>query len=194
MTIYSLVIPFSWFCTSLLFHAHYNWCFLICIQISQEAGKVIWYSHHLKNFVKFFVVIHTVKGFGVGNKAKVDVFLDLSYFYHNPMDAGNLTSVSSAHSKFSFNIWKFRVHILLKPDMAHFEHYFATMRNECNCAVLWTFFTLPFFGIGMKTDLFQSYSHCWVLQIFWQFECSTFTASSFRIWSSCTGIPSPPLV
>ena len=97
---------------------------------------MIWYSHHLKNFVNFFVVIHRVKGFGVGNKAKVDVFLDLSYFYDDPMDAGNLTSVSSALSKFSFNIWNFRVHILLKPDLEHFEHYFATMWDEHNCAVL----------------------------------------------------------
>ena len=75
-----------------------------------------------------------------------------------------------------------------------FEHHFANMRNECNCVVVWTFFGIAFFlGIGMKTDLFQSCGHCWVFQICWHIEWSTFTASSFRIWNSSTGIPSPPL-
>ena len=95
--------------------------------------------------------------------------------------------------KSSLNIWKFSVHVQLKPSLENFEHYFASMWNECNCVVVWTFLALPFFGFGMKTDLFQSCGHCWVLQICWHIECSTFTASSFRIWNSSTGIPSPPL-
>ena len=90
-----------------------NCCFLTCIQISQEAGQVVWYSHLLKNF-PWFVVIHTVKSFGVVNKAKVDVFLELSCFFHDPVDIGNLISGSSAFSKTSLNIWKFMVHVLLK--------------------------------------------------------------------------------
>ena len=91
------------------------------------------------------------------------------------------------------NIWKFTVHVLLKPGLENFEHYFTNMWDECNYAVVWAL-TLPFFGIGMKTDLFQSYGHCWVFQICWHIEGSTFTASSFRIWNSSTGIPSPALV
>ena len=67
------------------------------------------------------------------------------------------------------------------------------MWDDCNCAVVWAFLALPFFGIGMKTDLFQSCGHCWVFQICWHIECSTFTVSSFRILNSSTGIPSPPL-
>ena len=85
------------------------------------------------------------------------------------------------------------VHVLLKPGMENFEHYFASMWDECNCVVVWTFFGIVFLGIGMKTDLSQSCGHCWVFQICWHIECSTLTASSFRIWNSSTGIPSPPL-
>ena len=87
---------------------------------------MVWYSHLLKNFPQF-VVIHTVKGFGVVNKAKVDVFLELSYFLNDPIDVGNLISGSSAFSKSSLNIWKFMVHVLLKPGLENFEHYFARM-------------------------------------------------------------------
>ena len=82
-----------------------NCCLLICIQISQEAGQVVWYSHLLKNFPQF-VVIHAVKGFGIVNKAKVDVFLEPSCFFDELADVGNLISVSSAVSKSSLNIWK----------------------------------------------------------------------------------------
>ena len=89
-------------------------CFLTCIQISQEAGKVIWYSHLFQNFPQF-VVIYVVKGFGIVNKAEIDVFLELSCFFYDPTDVGNLTSGSSAFSKSSLNIWKFSVHLLLKP-------------------------------------------------------------------------------
>ena len=84
------------------------------MQISQEAGQVVWYSHLLKNFPQF-IVIHTVKGFGIVNKAEVDVFLELLLFFDDPTDVGNLTSGSSAFPKSSLNIWKFMVQVLLKP-------------------------------------------------------------------------------
>ena len=103
-----------------------NCCILTYKQISQEAGKVVWYSHLLKNFQQF-VVIHTVKGFGVVNKAEVDVFLEFSCFFDDPTDVGNLISGSSAFSKSSLNIWKFMVNVLLKPSLENFKHYFASM-------------------------------------------------------------------
>ena len=84
------------------------------------------YSHLLKNFQQF-VVIHTVKGFGVVNKAEIDVFLELSCFFDDPVDVGNLISGSSAFSKTRLNIWKFTVHVLLKPGLENFEHYFTSM-------------------------------------------------------------------
>ena len=120
-----------------------NCCFLTCIQISQEADQVVWYSHLFQSFPQL-IVIHTVKGFGIVNKAERDVFLELSCFFNDPADVGNLTSGSSAFSKFSLNIWKFMVHILLKPSLENFEHYFANMWDECNCVVVWTFFGIPF--------------------------------------------------
>ena len=86
-----------------------NCCFLTCIQISQEAGQVLWHSHLFQNFPQF-IVIHKVKGFGIVNKAEIDVFLELSCFFHDPADAGNLISGSSAFSKTSLNMWKFAIH------------------------------------------------------------------------------------
>ena len=93
-----------------------NCCFLTCIQISQEAGQVVWYSHLFQNFPQC-IVIHTVKGFGIVNKAEIDVFLELSCFFHDPADVGNLISGSSAFSKTSLNIRKFTVHVLLEPGL-----------------------------------------------------------------------------
>ena len=169
-----------------------NCYFLTCIQISQVAGQVVWYSHLLKNFPQF-IVIHTVKGFGIVNKAEIDVFLELSCFFDDPADVGNLISGSSAFSQISLNIWKFTVHVLLKPGWENFEHYFTSVWNECNCAVVWAFFGIAFLWDWNENWLFQSCGHCWVFQICWHIECITFTASSFRIWNSSTGIPSPPL-
>ena len=120
-----------------------NYCFINCIQISQEAGQVVWYSHLLKNFLQF-VVIHTVKGFGIVSKAEVDVFLELSCFFSDPLDVGNVISGSSAFSKTSLNIWKFTVHVLLKPDLENFEHYFTSVWDECNCSVVWALFGIAF--------------------------------------------------
>ena len=120
-----------------------NCCFLTCIQVSQEAGKVVWYSHLLKNFPQF-VVIHTIKGFSIVNEAEIVVFLELSCFFYDPEDDGNLNSCSSAFSKSSLNIWKFSVYILLKPSLENFKHYFASVWDECNCEVAWAFFGIAF--------------------------------------------------
>ena len=120
-----------------------NCCFLTCIQISQEAGKVFWYCHLFRNIPQF-VVIHKVKGFNVVSEAKLAVFLEFCCFLYDPMDVGNLISGSSAISKSSLCIWKFLVPILLKPGLENFEHYFTSMWDECNCAVVWAFFGSAF--------------------------------------------------
>ena len=98
---------------------------LVLQKVSQEKGKVIWYSHLFKNFAQF-VVIHTIKGFSIVSEAEVDVFLEFSCFFCEPTDIDNLISGSSAFSSSSLNIWKFSVHILLKPSLENFEHYFAS--------------------------------------------------------------------
>ena len=103
-----------------------NCCFLNSILVSQEAGKVVWYSHLFQN-LPHFVVIHTVKGFGIIDKAEVDVFLEFSCFFYDSMDVGDLFSGSSAFSKSGLNIWKFSVHVLLEPSLENFEHYFVSM-------------------------------------------------------------------
>ena len=133
-------------------------------------------------------MIHVVKGFSMVNEAEVDAFLEFPCFLYAPTDVGNLISSSSAFSKSSLYIRKFLVHVLLKPSLETFECHLGSMWNECNCAVVWTFF-----GIGMKTELFQAYGHCWVFHICWHIECSTLAAASFRIWNSSAGIPSSPL-
>ena len=122
-----------------------NCCFLTCIQISQEAVHVAWYAHFFQNFPQF-TVIHTVKDFATVNKAEIDVFffLELSWFFHYLEDVGSLISGSSAFSKASLNIWKFMVHVLLKPGLENFECYFASVWDECNCGVVWAFFGIAF--------------------------------------------------
>ena len=116
-----------------------NCCFLTCIQISQEAGKVVWNSHLLKNFPQF-VVIHTVKGFGIVNKAEVDVFLELSCFFDDPTDVGNLIPLPFLNPAWTSVL----MHVLLKSSLENFEHYFASIWEDCNCVVVWTFFVLAF--------------------------------------------------
>ena len=128
-----------------------NSCLLTCIQISQEAGQVVWYSHLFKNFPQF-VVIYTVKRFGIVNQAEVDVFLELSCFFDDPTDVGNLISGSSAFSKSSLNIWKFTVHILLKPGLENFEHDFTSVWDECNCVIVWAFFGIAFLWDGNENS------------------------------------------
>ena len=134
-----------------------NCCFLTCIKVSQEAGKVVWYSHFFKNFPQF-VVIHTVKGFGIVNKAEIDVFLELSCFFDDLTDVGSLISGSSAFSKSNLNTWKFSVHVLWKPSLENFEHYFASVWEECNCVVVWTFF-----GIAFLCD----WNENWLFPVLW---------------------------
>ena len=134
MPIYNLDVLLPQFETSSLFHVQFQVLLLDLHTVSQEAGKMVWYSHLFKNFPQF-AVIHTIKGFGVVNKAEVDVFLELSCFFCDPADVGNLISGSSAFSKSSLNIWKFTVHVLLpsvhvhvlKPHLENFEHYFASV-------------------------------------------------------------------
>ena len=183
MTIHSLVVLLFQFWTSSLF-------LVTCMHTS---FLVRWSGIPISLRIVNSLLWPTVKGFITDNEAKVDVFLELSCFLYDPTDVGNLISGSSAFSKSVLNIWKFMIHELLKPSLENFEHYFAIMWNECNCVVVWTSLALSFFGIRMKTGLFQSCGHWWVFHISWHIECSTFTASSFRIWNSSTGIPSPPL-
>ena len=120
-----------------------NCCSLTCIQVSQEAGQVVWYSHLFQSF-PHFIVIHTVEGFDVVNKAEIDVSLELSGFFDDPADVRNLISGSSAFLQTSLNIWKFSVHVLLKLGLENFEHYFSSMWDECNCVVTWALFGIAF--------------------------------------------------
>ena len=145
-------------------------CFLICTQNSQEAGKEIWYSHLFQNCPQF-VVIYTVTGFGVINKAEVGVFLAFFCFFDVPTDVGNLISGSSAFSKSTLNIWNLMVHVLLKPGLENLGYYFASVGGECNCAILWTFFGIAFlcdwnenwpFPVPWPLLSFPNLLACWV--------------------------------
>ena len=134
-----------------------------------------------------------MKGFGIVNKAEVDIFLELSCFFDDPADVGNLISgplpflkpawtSGSLQFMYCWSLaWRILSITLLACEMSAIVQEFVHS------------LALPFFGVGMKTDLFQSCGHCWVFQICWHIECSTLTESSFRIWKSSTGIPSPPL-
>ena len=153
-----------------------NCCFLSYIQISQEAGQVVWYSHLFQNFPQF-IVIHTVKGFDIVNKAEIDVFLELCCFFDDPVDVGNLISGSSAFSKTRLNIWKFTVHVLLKPSLKNVEYYFASMWSEPNCPVVGTFFGSAILWDENENWPFLVLWPCWVFQMYWRIECSTLTAS-----------------
>ena len=135
---------------------------------------------------------HTVKGFGIINKAKVDVFLELSCFFHDPMDVGSLISGSFAFSKSNLNIWRFTVRVLSKPGLENFEHYFASVWDECNCAIVWAFF-----GIAFLWDWDEN----WPFPVLWPLlsfqnllacRVQLFKSISFRIWNSSAEIPSPP--
>ena len=153
-----------------------NHCFLTWIQVSQEEGKMVWYSHLFKNFPpkkkkEFFTVYcDPVKGFSIVNEA-VDICLEFPSILYDPTNVGNLISSSSVFSKPSLYTWNFLIHVQLKSNLKYVEHYLASMWNVHNCAVVWTFF-----GTGMKTDLSQSCGHCWVFQIYWHIECSTFSS------------------
>ena len=166
--------------------SHSNCCCLCCIQVSQEAGKVVWYSYFLKNFLQV-VVIHTVKGFSIVDETGVDIFLNplaflmiqrmLAIWSLVPLPFLN-PACTSGISQFTY-CWSLAWRILSM----------TLLTCEMNAVVVWIYcLALPFFGIGMKTDLFQSCGHCWVFQICWNIECSTLTASSFRLWNSSARI------
>ena len=171
-----------------------NCCFLTFIHVPQETAKVVCYCHLCKNFL-WFVVIHTFKGFSIVNRAEVDVFLEFSYFFYDPTDVGNLISGSFAFSKSNLYIWKFSGHVLLKPSLKDFEHYLDSMWNECNCTAVQTFFGIAFLWDWNENWLFPVLGSLLSFpnfQICWHNECSTLTASSFKIWNSSAGILSPP--
>ena len=147
-------------------------------------------SHLFKNFPQF-VMIHTVKSFSVVNEA--EVFLEFSWFFYNATDVGNLISGSSAFSKSSLNIWKFSIHIVLKPNLENFEHYFASVWDKCNYAVVWAFFDIAFLW---------DWNENWPFPVLWPLlSCPNLLAYwvqhshniIFRIWKSSAGIPSSPL-
>ena len=170
-----------------------SYCFLTCIQIYQVMGKVIWYSHLLKNFLHF-IVIHTVKGFNRVIEVEVDFSpLEFPCFFYDPVNVGNLISGSSAFSKPSLYIWKFLVHVLLKPSLKDFVHYLVSVWNECNYVVVWTFSgSVPFWD-------WNEYWLFLVLRPLLSFlnllaYCNILTGSSFRILNSSAGILSPLLV
>ena len=141
MTIYNLDICLSQIGTSPLFHAWFNCGFLICIKISQEAGQEVWCSHLLENFL-LFVVIHTVKGFGIVYKEEVDAFLELSCIFNDPTDVSNLIFGSSAFSKSSLNIWKFSVQVLWKPCLENFNIFRQILNLWCSYFVIKCFLFL----------------------------------------------------
>ena len=134
MRIYSLDVLLSQFGTILFSMSSSNCCFLTCIQISQEAGQVVWYSHLLKNFPQF-VLIYTVKGFGVINKAEVDVFLLFFCFFYDPTDIDNLISRFSAFSSFQLEHLELHSSHTIEAWLENSEHYFASVWDECNCVV-----------------------------------------------------------
>ena len=183
-----------------------NCCFLTYIQISQEAGEVVWYSHLLKNFPQF-VVIHTVKGFSIANKA--DVFLEFSCFFDDTADVGNLISGSSAFSKSSLNIWKFTVHVLMKPGLENFEHCFTSVWDECNCAFFDHSLALTFFGIGMTSRVYSNFGrkflsitqYCvvlshfscvWLFVTLWTIAFRALLSMGFSRQEYQNGLPCPP--
>jgi len=172
-----------------------NCCFLACLQISREAGQVVWYSHLFQSFPQF-IVIHTVKGFGIVNKAEIDVFPELSCFFDDPADVGNLISGSSAFSKTSLNIWKFMVHVLLKLGLENFEHYFASVWGWVQlCSSL----SILWHCLSLRLEWKLTFSSPVATAEFSKFAGISSTAlsqrlhKSFRIWNSSTGISSPPL-
>ena len=164
-----------------------NCCFLTCIQVSQEAGQVGWYSDSFRIF--YNLLWHTQSSLYIVNKAEIDVFLELSCSFDDPADIGILISGSSAFSKTSLNI---TVHVLLKPGLENFKYHFTSVWDEWNCVVVWAFSGIV---VLWNWNEICSFPVLCPLMSFpnWHIECSTVTASSFRIWNSSTGIPSFPL-
>ena len=141
-----------------------NCCFLTYIQIPQEVGKMVWYSHLSKSFPQF-VMIHSVKCFSIVDETEIAAFLKFPCFLYNPANVGNLISSSSSFSKPSLDIWKFLVCLMPKSSMQDFKHDLTSMGDECNCLMVSTFFGTTLLGNWDEIDLFQSCGHCWVFQI-----------------------------
>ena len=167
-----------------------NYCYLTCMQISQDTDNLDWYSHPLKNFPQF-VVIHTAKGFSIVNEAEVDVFLELSCFHYDRVNVGDLISGFSASLKPSFYIWKFWVHILLKPSLKDLEYNLASMWNEPNCNL-----KILLYCHSLRLNC------CWPFEVLCPLLCfpnlviywvQHFNNTIFRIWNNLARIPSPPL-
>ena len=133
-----------------------NCCFLTCTQFSQEAGKVVWFSHLWKNIPQF-VVIHGVNSFSIVKKAKINVVLEFFCFFFVSANDDNLISGSSTFSKSKY-IWKFSFHVLLKASLKDFDHYLASIWKNCNCVNIWTFF-----GIAFLWD----WSENWPFPVLW---------------------------
>ena len=169
-----------------------NCRFLTYMQTFQETGKEIWYSHFLKNFPQF-VLVHTVKGFSIVSKADRNVFWDFLAF---SMIQWTLAIWSLVHQT-SLYIWKFSVHVVLKLSLKDFEHYLASKWDECNCMIGWTFlWNCLSFGLEWKLTFSSAVATAAFSTFCWHIECSTFTASFFRIfkWLSWNSISSPIIV
>ena len=138
-------------------------------------------------------MIHTVKVIGIVSKAEVGVFLELYCFIYDPTNVGNMISGFSAFSKSSLNIWKLMAHELLKAGLENFDHYFANVWDECNCAVVWTFFVIAFLWNWNENWPFPVPQHLLSFSNLLAYWGQHFKALSFRIWNSSTGIPSAPL-
>ena len=138
-----------------------NCCLLTHTQISQETGKMGCYSLLSKNFPQS-VMIHTKALFSIVDKTEIDVLLKFPCFFYNTVNVGNLISSSSSFSKPNLDIW---VCIMLKPSMQDFKHDLTSMGDKCDCLMVRYSSVLPFLGIGMRIDLFQSCGYCWVFQI-----------------------------
>ena len=151
-----------------------NCCFLTCIRFPRRQVKWPGISHFLKSFPQF-VVIHTVKGFSIVNEAEVDVFLELSCFFHDPVDVGNLISGSSAFSKPSLYIWKLSIHKVLKPSLNNFERNFTSMWNVQLYSSLNILWYCPSLGLELKL-IFSSLVATAEFKIYWHIERSTITA------------------
>ena len=168
-----------------------NHCFWTCTQISQEASKVVWYFHLLKNFPQF-VVIHIVKGFGIVNKAEVDAFQELSAFsmIQRMLVIWSLVPLPFLNPAWTSGSSCFTYCWAWLGELWASLCYRVRRVQVCSS---WTFFGIAFLWDWNENWLFQSCGHCWVFQICWYIKCRTFTASSFRIWNSSTRIPSFPL-
>ena len=169
--------PF-WIWNESVVPCRFNCCFLTWIQISQEAGQVVWYSHLFKRIFQF-VAIHTVKGFDIVNKAEVDVFLELSRFFNDTTDVGNFVSGFSAFSKSTLNIWKFMLHVLLKPGLENLSNtllacdYHSNEISHCDYhSVRWV----------QLCDSLSFLWHCFSLGLEWKltFSSPVATAEFFK--------------